>query len=177
VSGLVKRPFPRMRLHSRDRTGKERLRLYAISLSCYPVWVLASKTLQRLDNGRRRTSPTQHTHPTPFPPRMCLRYSSDAFCSMPEKLANRSAPQVVAAAPPCSTRRRTSTTPSFPGRNSGHNQAHRGSRVLPWPWHRRADAGNMSSNMTMRRAFDYHRLGTHPHTTGCPLPHHAHLGH
>lgn len=144
-------------------------RLHATSL-LLPVWVLASKTLQLLDNGRRRTSPTQHTHPTPFPPRMCLRYRSDAFCSMPQKLANRSAPQVIAAAPPCSTHRRTSTTPSFPGRNSGDNQAHRGSRVLPWPWHRRVDAGNMSSNMTMRRAFLSQAWHSSSHNRRPPSP-------
>lgn len=32
------------------------------------------------------------------------------------------------------------------------------------------DAGNMSSNMTMQRAFDYHSLGTHPHTPAAPFP-------
>lgn len=95
LSGLVMRACPGMRSHNR---GKNEL---PVGFACVCMPSLATRLGLGLENsstpgqchGRRRTSPTQHSHPTPFPPRMCLRYSSHAFFSMPPTLANTSAPR------------------------------------------------------------------------------------
>lgn len=120
--------------------GKERVPVASPPFACHlslPAWVLASKTLQLVDWTMVDDAPRLHSTLTPRPSLLaCVCDTVPMLSSMPPTLANRSAPQVAAAAPPRLTRRRTSTTPSFPGRNSDDNQAHCGSRVLPWPWMR-----------------------------------------
>lgn len=112
-----------------------RLRLHAIS--CYPF----GSWPRKLFNSWTMPWSTTHLAYTALSPHALP--SSHVFAiQFPCFLLNASdtrqhvGSQVPAAAPPRLTRRRTSATPSFPGRTGGDNQAHCGSRVLPWPWMR-----------------------------------------
>lgn len=139
-SGLVMRAFHGMRSYNRDG---ERASASGFACVCMPSLAarlglgLENSSTPRKCNGRRRTSPTHSAlSPHALPSSHVFAIQFPCFLLNACDTRQHVGSQVTAAAPPRLTRRRTSATPSFPGRNSDDNQAHCGSRVLPWPWMR-----------------------------------------